>query len=188
MYFILAEQFDLYQLCFRAWQLWLVGLVFFYYCPGMCGQSCLSPCDPMDCSLPGFPVHGVIPTRILEWIAIFSSTGSSWLRDTTYNACCSCIGRQSLDHWATWEACFTAVKVKVLFAQLYPSLCDPKDSVHGILQARLLEWVASPFSGGCVWPREWTWVSFTAGRLLTVWATREALLYYCTWSPRAVSA
>ena len=128
------------------------GLVFFYYCPGMCAQSCLNLCDPMDCSLPGSSVHGIIPTRILEWIAIFSSTGSSRPRDPTYNSCSSCTGRQILYHCVTWEAHFTAVKVKVLFAQLYPSLCDPVDcspsgpSLHGILQARLLEWVASPFS------------------------------------------
>ena len=59
-------------------------------------------------------------------------------------------------------------------------LCNPMDCslsgsfVHGIFQARILEWVAISFSRGSSWPRDWTWVSSTAERLFTVWATREA--------------
>ena len=51
---------------------------------------------------------------------------------------------------------------KVLAAHLCLTLCDPVDcsrpgsSIHGILQARTLEWVAIPFSGGSFWPRDWT--------------------------------
>ena len=45
-------------------------------------------------------------------------------------------------------------------------------SVHGILQARILEWVAISSSRGSSWPRDWTWVSQTAGRFFTLWATR----------------
>ena len=40
-------------------------------------QSCLTLCDPMDCSLPGSSVHGVLQARILEWVAISSSRKSS---------------------------------------------------------------------------------------------------------------
>ena len=47
-------------------------------------------------------------------------------------------------------------------------------SVHRILQARILEWVAILFSRGSSQPRHWTWVSHIAGRFFTVWATREA--------------
>ena len=55
-------------------------------------------------------------------------------------------------------------------------LCDPMDcTVHGILHARILEWVAISFSRGASWPKVWTWVSYTTGRLFTVWATREDL-------------
>ena len=50
----------------------------------------------------------------------------------------------------------------------------PGSSVHGILQARILEWVAISFSRGSSWPRNWTQVSCIAGRFLTYWATREA--------------
>ena len=40
-------------------------------------QSCLTLCDPMDCSLPGFSVHGIFQARVLEWVVIFFSRGSS---------------------------------------------------------------------------------------------------------------
>ena len=54
-------------------------------------------------------------------------------------------------------------------------LCDPMDYiVHGILQARILEWVAFPSSRGSFQPRDWTQVSSIAGRFFTIWATREA--------------
>ena len=44
----------------------------------------------------------------------------------------------------------------------------------GFSKARILEWVAIPFFGGSSWPRDWTWVSSTAGRFFTIWNTREA--------------
>ena len=53
-------------------------------------KSCLTLCDPMDYSPPGSSVYGILPARILEWVAIFSSRGSSWPRDQTR---ISCIGR-----------------------------------------------------------------------------------------------
>ena len=64
-------------------------------------------------------------------------------------------------------------------AQWCPTLCDPMDcslpgsSIHGIFQARVLEWVAISFSRGSSWPRDWTQVSRIAGRRFTIWATRE---------------
>ena len=50
----------------------------------------------------------------------------------------------------------------------------PGSSVHGSLQARILEWVAVSFSRESSWPRDWIQVSDTAGRFFTIWATREA--------------
>ena len=47
-------------------------------------------------------------------------------------------------------------------------------SVHGILQARILEWIAIPFSRGSSWPSDRTQVSHIIGRFFTIWATREA--------------
>ena len=52
--------------------------------------------------------------------------------------------------------------------------CLPGSSVHGIFQARVLEWVAISFSRGSSRPRDQTCVFCTAGRLFTIWATREA--------------
>ena len=50
----------------------------------------------------------------------------------------------------------------------------PGSSVHGIFQARIVEWVAIPFSRGSSWPRDQTWISHFVGRFFTIWATREA--------------
>ena len=47
-------------------------------------QSCLTLCDPMDCSLPGSSVHGIFQARVLEWVAISFSRGSSWPRDQSW--------------------------------------------------------------------------------------------------------
>ena len=72
-------------------------------------------------------------------------------------------------------------------AQSCPTLCDPMDcslsgsSIHGIFQARVLEWIAISFSRGSSWPRTRTRVSHIAGRRFTLWATREACIFsnYC---------
>ena len=70
-----------------------------------------------------------------------------------------------------------------MVAQLYPTLCDPMDSslpdfsVYGIFQARILEWVAYPFSRVSSWTRDRTQVSYIAGGCFTIWATREAHIY-----------
>ena len=67
-----------------------------------------------------------------------------------------------------------AVTLRLLVVQSCPSLCDPVDcsppgsSVHGILQARILEWVAFHFSGGSSRPRDQTRISCIAGRLFTI--------------------
>ena len=54
--------------------------------------------------------------------------------------------------------------------------CSPSGfSVHGIFQARILEWVPFLFSRGSSWPRDRNWVSCIAGRFFTIWATREVL-------------
>ena len=59
-------------------------------------QSYSALCNPMDCSPPGSSVHGILQARILEWIAISFSRGSSWPRDRTHVSCVSCMSRQTL--------------------------------------------------------------------------------------------
>ena len=62
-------------------------------------QSCPTLCDPMDCSLPGSSVHGILQARILQGFATFSSRGPSRPRDQTHISHASSIGRQVLYHW-----------------------------------------------------------------------------------------
>ena len=68
----------------------------------------------------------------------------------------------------------------MLVTQLCPALCHPMDCsppgscVHGILQARMLEWVAISFSRGSSWPRGWTQVSRIAGRLY--WLSQQGAI------------
>ena len=59
--------------------------------------SCPALCDPMDCSPPDFPAHRILQARILKWVAISASRGSSQPRDWTISYA-SCIGRQVLYH------------------------------------------------------------------------------------------
>ena len=85
----------------------------------------------------------------------------------------------------------------ILGTQSLSTLCSPMDysppgsSIHRVLQARVLEWVAMPFSRGSSSPRDWTWVSCIAGSFFTMWATREAswLALVCAqvqWSPLGI--
>ena len=81
-----------------------------------------------------------------------------------------------------WQNSFIQICMHAKSFQSCPTLCDPLDcsplgsSVHGILQARILEWVALPFSRGSSLPRDQIHVSCIAGRCSPVWATREAQL------------
>ena len=79
-------------------------------------KSCLTLCNSVDCSLPGSSVHGIPQARILEWVAISSSRGSSWPRDWTF---VSCIGRWILYHWATRKAHRNAI-LKIYNRMLSP--------------------------------------------------------------------
>ena len=116
--------------------------------------TCSALCDPVACSSPGSSVHGISQVRILEWVTIPLSR-EMILRINTMLA---------------WS------EVKLL-SRVW--LCDPMNcslpgsSVHGIFQARVLEWVAISFSRGSSRPRDRTRVSRIVGRCFTVWATRE---------------
>ena len=65
-------------------------------------QSCLTLCDPMDCSPPGSSVPEILQARILEWVAMRSTRGSSWPRE---RICISCIARKFFTLWAPREQC-----------------------------------------------------------------------------------
>ena len=84
-------------------------MAFFYSQNGMLtvllvcsvSQSCPTLCDSIDCSS---SAHGISQARILEWVSISSSRGSSRPREQTCISCVSCISKQTLYHCTTWEA------------------------------------------------------------------------------------
>ena len=117
------------------------------------------------------------------WAAIYgvaqSRTRLKWLSSSSSNQNLSCLFHvQKSTGW-----------LKILFRNLSeseseatqscPTICDAMNcslsgsSVHGVFQARVLEWVAVPFSRGSSRPRDWTWVSCIAGKFFTIWAIRE---------------
>ena len=131
----------------------------------------------MDYNLPGSSVHGIFQARIQEWVAVPCTKGSS--KDQTCVSGVSCIGWQILYQCTTFQG--------LTWPESHSSsvqLCDPMDcsllgsSVHGILLARILEWVGVPFSRRSSQSRDQTWVSPIAGGFFTSWATREAQEYW----------
>ena len=94
-------------------------------------QSCLTLCNPMDCSPPGSSVHGILQARILEWVAMPSSRGSSQPRDQTCVSYVSCIGRQVL-----YPSCHLGHHV--LCAVLSHSVMSDSLRSRGLQPARLL--------------------------------------------------
>ena len=69
-----------------------------YESASLVAQSCPTLCDPMDCSLPGSSVHGIFQARVLEWVAISFSRGSSWPRDLPHRRQTLC----RLSHHILW--------------------------------------------------------------------------------------
>ena len=62
-------------------------ILFYYCCCCLVTQSCPTLCDPMNCSPPASSVHGILQARILEWVALSFSRGSSQPRDWTHVSC-----------------------------------------------------------------------------------------------------
>ena len=68
------------------------------YAGGLVAKPCPALCDPMDCSLPGSSVRGILQARILKWVAMSSSRGSFWPRDQTHISYVSWVGKWILYH------------------------------------------------------------------------------------------
>ena len=83
-----------------------------------CAQSCLTLCDPMDCSPPGSSVHEISQARILEWVAISYSRESSEPRNQTCISCISCTGRWILYH------CITYFPQNILYLLIFSILVE----------------------------------------------------------------
>ena len=138
-------------------------------------QSCPTLCNVIDHSPPGYSVCRILQARTLEWVATLFSRESSQPRDRIW---VSCIAGRFFTIWAiSVYSCNEILSilsrlvliekvqlcsVNFVHAKSHQSclpLCNPMDysppgfSVHGILQARILEWVAMPSSRGSSWPR-----------------------------------
>ena len=72
-------------------------------CVCMRVQLCPTPCDSMDCSPPGSSVHGIFQIRILKWVIMLSSRGSSWPRDQTESPVSPTLAGGFFTHWAIRE-------------------------------------------------------------------------------------
>ena len=165
----------------------------------------------MDYSPTGSSIHGILQARILEWVAIPFSRGSSQSRDRSQ---VSCIAGQIFTIRATKDlskitclhvilnlggyfelnfllilsilylhtligmislvkCCAQSFSCVRLFATSWIRAHQAPLSM-GILQAKILEWVAIPSSRGSSQPRDQIWVFCIAGGFLTIWVTREA--------------
>ena len=121
-------------------------------------------------------------TLVITWKRSFDFPFSVGERTEAQGRWASRLIKCQLNGWNIVKLDLVYSKVKWSeTAQLCLTLWDPvayslppNSSVHGILQVRVLEWVAISFSRGSSQPRDWTEVSCLAGRRLTLWATREA--------------
>ena len=108
-------------------------------------------CNTMDYSPPGSSVHGISQARILEWVAIPSPAD-------LFNPRIEPVSLALVGGFFATESPGKESESEV--AQLCLTLCGPMDcsllgsSIHGIFQARVLEWVAISFSGGSSQPRD----------------------------------
>ena len=156
-------------------------------------QSCPTLCNAMDCSPPGSPVHGILQARMLEWVAMPSSRGSSQSRDPNY------VSYDCLLHWHTVSLPLTpalgslygCMHVYIQYIYVFCAVLSHSDLTQGLNSGLphcrqilyhlshqespwILEWVAYPFSRGSSQSRNETRVSCIVDRFFTSWATREA--------------
>ena len=142
-------------------------------------------------------IHGVAKsrTRLSDWTELREAhlTNAFWVSWLLKLIWCQSDTLSSI--FVEAEMCTALSRGYFLFLFLHSCVClgaqwqlalwDPVDfspsgsSVHGLHQARRLEWVVILFSRGSSWPREWTRVSCTVGRFFAIWATREARFYIC---------
>ena len=93
-------------------------------------QSCPTLCYAADCSLPGSSVHRILQARILEWVAILFSRGSSWPRDQTHVSCISCLSDVFFTIRATREAEWDRMDIHICIAK---SLCFPPKTITTLI-------------------------------------------------------
>ena len=140
-------------------------------------QSCPALCDPMDCSPPGSSVHEILQARILEWVAMPSSRRPSHSGIYPVSMSPALVGKFFTTR-ATWQV-HMCVCCAVLDGSGVQLFATPWTVAHqaplsmGLLQVKILEWVAMPSSRRSSQPRDQTQFSRIAGGFFTVKATRE---------------
>ena len=83
---------------------WWLGFWLAFSLMFLAAQSCLIICDPTGCSLPGFSVHGMLQARILEWVAISSSRGSTSKSPALQADSLPCEPPGKPDDYECWES------------------------------------------------------------------------------------
>ena len=147
-------------------------------------QSCPTLCDPVDCRPPGSSIHGILQARILEWVAISFSRGSSWPRDRTqvsHKQADVLTSEPPGNHglYSPWNSPGqnTGVNSLSLLQGSNPGLPHCRWILYQLSHKDspiILEWVAFPFSSGSSQPRNRTRVSRIASEFFTNWAIRVA--------------
>ena len=101
--------------CFKTY---IMEILYINTCVCVCvracvrAQSCLTLHHSVDCSPPGSSVSGILQARILEWVGISFSRGSSLPRGQTHVSCVSFIGKQILYHCTTWKSYVNILSLK----------------------------------------------------------------------------
>ena len=164
----------------------------------VCTLSCSfmsDSCDPIDCSLLGFSVHGILQARILKWVAISFSGNLPHPRIKPRSPALqsdslptqlrgkksgSPVGDNFIGDifWGGEKestlcvcvcVCVRALCRSVVSDSLQPLDCSPPGSyTHGIFQARILEWIAISYSRGSSWPRDRTHIFCISRHFTTV--------------------
>ena len=131
-------------------------------------QSCPTLCDPVDCSLPRFSVHGILQARILEWVTISFSRGSSWPRDRTR---VSRVGGRRLTSEPPEKPSDLVVKnclpmqkmQEVQFRSLgWEDPLEEEMATHSSILAWKIPWTGEPGKLHSVGSQSWTWLSTQA--------------------------
>ena len=113
VYHRVFEHDKIINILFDFFGCWKQNVCANYCCVSVCSvaQWCPTYLQSRGFSLPGSSVHGIFQVRILEWIAISSSRGSSWPRD---QSCSSCIGR-ILYHWAVKLSLVRTINIQAIW-------------------------------------------------------------------------
>ena len=167
-------------------------------------QWCSTFCSPMDCSLPGSSVHGILQAWILEWVAIPSARGSSQPRDPTQASRIGIAGG-FFTIWTIREAHMNARVYIYMYicinTHIHTHICVPSSTAHGetlqgghkgsssfiCFPSRDLELLRDPAAGrGQPWPLDWggdSWILPLQGSLSPLWPESHRCGFTVTLGP-----